>query len=101
MIRRKVPKNSNMTKNYIIFILLLISILIHKSIISSYISKKIKLRICFINLLNLQNVGNISVEFSLYKQLKEFGFNATIVASVSSPKVNISFLNRTTIIKNK
>ena len=29
--------------------------------------------------------------------LKEFGFNTTIVASVSSPKVNISFLNRTTI----
>ena len=49
--------------------------------------------------MNLQNVGNILVKFSLYKQLKEFGFNTTIVASVSSPKVNISFLNRTTKLK--
>jgi hypothetical protein len=54
--------------------------------------------------MNLQNVGNILVKFSLYKKLKELGFNTTIVASVSSPKVNISFLNRTTnliVIKNK
>ena len=99
MIRRKDPKNNNMTKNYFIFILLLISILMHKNIISSNFSKKNKRRICVINLMNLQNVGNILVKFSIYKQLKEFGFNTTIVASVSSPKVNISFLNRTTKLK--
>ena len=49
--------------------------------------------------MNLQNVGNILVKFSLYKKLEELGFNTTIVASVSSPVVDISFLNRTTKLK--
>ena len=48
-------------------------------------------------------MGNILVKFAFYKKLLELGFNATIVASVSSPSVNIAFLRRTTnliVIKN-
>lgn len=53
--------------------------------------------------MNSQNVGNILVKFSLFKKIKELGFNPTIVTSMGYPNVNISFLNRTTnflLIKN-
>ena len=83
-----------------ILILFIIFIFNQNDIITKYFYKK---RVCVINLMNLQNVGNILVKFALFKKLEELGFNATIVASVSSSDVNISFLNRTTnliIIKN-
>ena len=90
-------------KNFIVLILILILIIFQKTNFSKILSHKNKKRVCVINLKNLQNVGNILVKFAFYKKLLELGFNATIVASVSSPSVNIAFLRRTTnliVIKN-
>ena len=84
-------------KNFIVLILILILIIFQKTNFSKILSNKNKKRVCVINLKNLQNVGNILVKFAFYKKLLELGFNATIVASVSSPSVNIAFLRRTTI----
>ena len=92
-----------MRKNIFILILLFIYILIQKDIIINILLNKNKKRVCVINLMNSQNVGNILVKFSLFKKLKELGFNTTIVTSMGYPNVNISFLNRTTnflLIKN-
>ena len=53
-------------------------------------------RICVVNLHNSQNVGNILVKFALFKKLKEFGFNPTMIASKNNVGINIDFLNKTT-----
>ena len=58
-----------------------------------------KKRIGVINLFHLQNVGNILVKFAIFKKLKEFGLNPVII-SQNYKRVNISFINRTTILKN-
>lgn len=57
-----------------------------------------KKRIGVINIHNDQNVGNILVKFSLYKKLKEFGFDPIMIAK-NWYGVNISFLNRTVKLK--
>jgi len=86
-------------KNIIKRKLIIIILLILENIITYDFLRKNKKRVCIINLMNLQNVGNILVKFSLYKKIKELGFHPTIVASVSSPEVNIDFLKRTTNLK--
>lgn len=58
--------------------------------------KSKKNRICVVNLHNSQNVGNILVKFSLFKKLKEFGLNPTMIASKNNVGINIDFLNKTT-----
>jgi hypothetical protein len=55
-------------------------------------------RIGVINLPNGQNVGNILVKFAMFKLLKGFGLNATIITpKLQYPeiKVDLSFIHRT------
>ena len=63
-------------------------------------TKKVSLykkRIGVINLPNGQNVGNILVKFAMFKILKQFGLNATIITPKLYPimKVDLSFIHRT------
>ena len=78
-----------------ICLLILIFVFIRLNItkkVSSY-----KKRIGVINLPNGQNVGNILVKFAMFKILKQFGLNATIITPKLYPimKVDLSFIHRT------
>ena len=57
-------------------------------------------RIGIINLYHLQNIGNILVKYSLFKKLKEFGLEPVIICQNKFKRINISFINRTTILKH-
>ena len=59
-----------------------------------------KKRIGVVSLFHLQNVGNILVKFALFKKLKEFGLDPVIICQNKFKNVNISFINRTTILKH-
>lgn len=80
-----------------IIVLFLIYISIRQTKIKKIITKK--KRIGVINLFHSQNVGNLLVKFALFKKLKEFGLNPVMIAQ-NYKKVNISFINRTTILKH-
>ena len=97
--RKKINRRINIKNKYVAILLITTFILFQFNSFSNNFSTRNVKNVCVINLMNLQNVGNILVKFSLYKKLEELGFNTTIVASVSSPVVDISFLNRTTKLK--
>ena len=59
-----------------------------------------KKRVGVINLFHMQNIGNILVKFALFKKLKEFGLNPVIICPNKYEEVNISFINRTTVLKH-
>ena len=100
--KRKKIKNKNNTKEKIIktifsLILLCIYILSPKHITKNFFYNIFnnKKRIGVSNLHNGQNVGNILVKFALFKKLKEYDFNVTMIIPGNVNNPDLSFINRT------
>ena len=93
-------KREKITKTIFLLILLciyIIYILFQKHItkIFFYNSLNNKKRIGVTNLDADQNVGNILVKYALFKKLKEYGFNVTMIIPRNIKKADLSFIKRT------